>query len=92
MIAAVNGEPCQCLEDSEVEDFASVLHEEHPEGLMGKITGHVTCGLLEYHHMCEGLKSDGYGCDCEKRDFSWSPCDGCGSNLGGDRHAFTIWL
>lgn len=30
-------------------------------------------------------------CDCERQEFSWSSCDGCGSNLGGNRHAFVIW-
>lgn len=23
--------------------------------------------------------------------FSWSPCDGCGSRLGGNRYRMTIW-
>ena len=23
--------------------------------------------------------------------FSWQPCDGCGSTLGGDRHPATGW-
>ncbi len=27
------------------------------------------------------------GCECETTPFSWSACDGCGSNLGGTRHA-----
>lgn len=31
-------------------------------------------------------------CECEDRDFSWSPCDLCGSHLGGSRHAFTWWV
>jgi hypothetical protein len=29
-------------------------------------------------------------CDCETREFDRSPCDGCGSNLHGTRHAFVI--
>lgn len=32
-----------------------------------------------------------YECDCDRLEFSWSSCDACGSNLGGDRHAFIIW-
>ena len=35
----------------------------------------------------------GSGCDweCDTRDFSWSACDGCGSALGGSRHAVTAF-
>ena len=29
---------------------------------------------------------------CEDIDFTWSSCDGCGSTLGGSRHAYTAWL
>lgn len=32
----------------------------------------------------------GEDCWCEDRDFSWSPCDACGSSLGGSRHAYTV--
>lgn len=32
------------------------------------------------------------GCDCATDSFSWSPCEGCGSSLGGERHAFTLWF
>ena len=28
--------------------------------------------------------------DCEGR-FSWSPCDHCGSELGGDRHPIAVF-
>ncbi len=30
-------------------------------------------------------------CECENEGFSWSSCDVCGSNLGGDRYAVTFW-
>ena len=30
-------------------------------------------------------------CECDYTDFSWSPCDACGSSLGGYRHTFTVW-
>jgi hypothetical protein len=30
-------------------------------------------------------------CDCEENTFSWSPCDVCGSNLGGSRHAVSFF-
>jgi len=30
-------------------------------------------------------------CDCETQEFSWSPCDTCGSRLGGSRDAVTYF-
>lgn len=44
----------------------------------------LTLGSLECDH-CP--TEDG---DCEPW-FSWSECDGCGSNLGGDRSHATAW-
>lgn len=29
--------------------------------------------------------------ECEVNGFSWQPCEGCGSTLGGDRDAVTVW-
>lgn len=32
-------------------------------------------------------------CECDAEGyFSWSPCDGCHSPLGGDRYAATEWV
>lgn len=50
----------------------------------------VTMGLLLSEHYSNDCDEEAE-CDCETRDFSWSPCDGCGSTLGGSRHAFTWW-
>lgn len=30
-------------------------------------------------------------CECETDTFSWSTCGGCGSTLGGTRHAMTVF-
>ena len=30
-------------------------------------------------------------CECERQSFTWSPCDVCGSNLGGARDAVVFW-
>jgi hypothetical protein len=30
-------------------------------------------------------------CECERDSFSWRPCEGCGSPLGGDREALTLF-
>lgn len=55
----------------------------------------VTMGLSAEEHAdtCE-VKLTGehdHECDCETRNFSWSSCEGCGSSLGGERHAFALW-
>lgn len=49
--------------------------------------------LYEHNGFCGLLESiTGYPCGHEDREFSWSTCNGCGSTLGGSRHAMTVWL
>jgi ribosomal protein L37AE/L43A len=51
----------------------------------------VTHGSTE-HEGCDNVpKWIGAECDCEVQTFSMSTCDGCGSPLGGERHAVTVW-
>jgi hypothetical protein len=61
----------------------------------------VTLGMLASEHAddCPNKKADTYNghwdsveCSCETYSFSWSACDVCGSNLGGERHAVTYWV
>ncbi len=55
---------------------------------------HVTPGMLSEEHS-EGnafAHNSHEECDCETISFSWSACDGCGSNLGGERYAVTGWI
>lgn len=47
----------------------------------------VSMGIVGREHTC-GPTPD---CDCERREFSKTACDGCGSALAGERHAFTLW-
>jgi hypothetical protein len=47
----------------------------------------VTMGMDREEHECGGAEE----CDCEVRSFSMSACEGCGSDLGGERYAMTIW-
>ena len=49
----------------------------------------ITLGMLDEEHSCDGTAEE---CDCESQSFSWSRCDGCGSTLGGSRHAATLWF
>ena len=57
----------------------------------------ITLGLPREQHSCTedfGGKvayEVGAECDCETNEFSWSACDVCGSNLGGERHAVSFW-
>ena len=85
-IHLVNGdctEPDTCTPGSEDEN--DPLHE------FGGM--HVTSGMLPEHHECGRENGEGVDeCDCEEQSFSWSACDGCGSNLGGERHAVTGWV
>lgn len=51
----------------------------------------VTAGMLTEYHECDRPLTMEIDCECETRDFSWSHCEGCGSHLGGTRHALTLW-
>ena len=83
MLVHANGE---CGEDTDRE----------PWGLL-KPGQTVTMGLPadEHSKYCAVRKTgrwpNNYECDCERNDFSTSPCEGCGSYLHGDRYAFGLW-
>lgn len=82
MILAANGEEPLDRPDSEPEPWA----------LWPDSAGETTMGLLREQHECDYATGGEYGdCDCERREFSWSDCDGCGSRLGGARYAYTYW-
>jgi hypothetical protein len=53
-------------------------------------------GWDEHADECETRTTHGapaaeYECGCAIRPFSWGTCEGCGSTLGGERHAMTRW-
>lgn len=67
----------------------------HPDDMWKLITP----GLMAEEHAeeCPNFDEDGnyIGMDdefCEDQDFSWARCHGCGSTLGGSRHAYTMHL
>lgn len=78
MLHHANGECGGCHDDAG--------HDCEPLQL---IDCEITMGMMREEH--------GEGCDmaeecnCETDYFSWSQCSGCGSHLGGERHAMTIW-
>ena len=49
-------------------------------------TEYAPMALLDENVSLGGAEHEG-----EVRDFDWSACDGCGSPLGGERHAVTVW-
>lgn len=55
----------------------------------------VTAGLVRDEHGedCPNREAGTWvdECECERQTFSWSPCQGCGSTLGGEREALTVW-
>lgn len=55
----------------------------------------ITAGLLRKEHSedCPNREESGEDveCDCDKREFSQSQCEGCGSYLHGTRYAATLW-
>lgn len=46
-----------------------------------------TLGMMPEEHDCADPAS--HDCECEIEHFSWRSCEGCGSALGGSRHAMT---
>ena len=78
-------------------------HEDHPdsEPLSKVEEDYITLGMAWEQHdsSCVYSRLDGPNiaaleslCDCETQSFSWSQCQGCGSTLGGERHAATLWF
>jgi hypothetical protein len=61
----------------DVDVTAGLLYEEHEEDCLFHTLGHDA--------------PDDYECDCERIEFSKSPCEGCGSRLAGEREALTLW-
>lgn len=80
MFVHANGE-C-CAED----------HDREPLSLIGDGAS-VTMGLSadEHNENCTPKDREVEACECDQLGFSWSSCEGCGSSLGGDRYALTLW-
>ena len=80
------------LANGECEYTSDDAEREHSEGMARCLDDYdVTLGRVGHLDGCEGI--DGTrDCYCGDLGFSWHRCDGCGSNLGGDRYAATLWL
>ena len=53
----------------------------------------VSIGILWAEHECgrEKTHSMDTECECDRVNFTWRPCEACGSTLGGERQAYTLW-
>jgi hypothetical protein len=87
LILEANGEaPIGHMTEDEITEW-----EERRARNIG--TAQITLGMMAEEHSCQdenGERAD--ECECEIQSFSWSACDMCGGNLGGERHAFTFWF
>ena len=61
-----------------------------PWALWDDSTAEFTAGMEASLHGDSDCDPDGE-CECEQLTFAWSPCEGCGSTLGGAREAMTWW-
>jgi len=94
-----NGDACDCTDEVHPDaKFYSSGEPPHPSGLLGAYPpdAELTIGMLldEHDEGCPNRiagRWDEAECTCEHVDFSRRPCAGCGSSLGGDRHAITMW-
>lgn len=79
------------------DDDSETAPDREPLSIVGDDVD-ITAGLLYSEHdsdclrrSLEGDAPGDYECECERREFSWSSCEGCGSSLGGSRYALTLW-
>lgn len=78
MFTHANGECC----DQE-------QHDHEPLSMVRE-GDHVTLGGAPHSDLCTPTDRE-QGCDCDDYGFSWQRCNGCGSTLGGNRYAMTLW-
>ena len=78
------------------EELGREPNSEAPEPLSRVDECDISAGLMltEHEETCENRAAGEHltDCSCEEPWFSWSPCQGCGSHLGGDRYPVTLWL
>lgn len=85
MLSHANGECCDSTEhggDSR-EPWAII------DGLRFEVYMGMGMAFPEHSEYCEREESG--ECDCERDTFATRQCEGCGSRLAGERHAFTLY-
>jgi hypothetical protein len=63
--------------------------DREPWNLWKQDDAEITMGMVREEHT-DGCSFDD-DCGCDQIPFSSSDCEGCGSQLAGERHAFTWW-
>lgn len=89
MLVTANGECCDNDQHDGFEPLSLSGLDNMVPGLI--YSEHDDNCLLHPSTIPVHVRSD-YECYCEKKDFSWSSCEGCGSSLGGERHAMTLFI
>jgi hypothetical protein len=86
LMLLANGEtPTEMSETETAEYLARVAqHTGERDVTLGRMLGEDGCE-------CEDWDCDTHHEGCEQNTFSSSPCDVCGSHLGGSRDAVTFW-
>src|SRR4051812_36292426 len=85
-----NGETPPELDEEETQKWKENFwkRNEGYELTLGRMFGEDGC---EHTHEDWDEDSQPHALECEQIEFSWSQCDTCGSNLGGERGAVTFW-
>lgn len=100
MLHHANGECGSCHMNMDDPYRETDAHDREPMGLIDQpMSGRETAamGLMWDQHNVgcynfpEGTAAN-WPCDCETNAYSTAACEGCGSTLHGERHAFTVWL
>lgn len=89
LMLLANGETPPEMDETETEQYLAKLSN----------VGEVTLGMMASEHESDCPNVDHEtgewlgqsDCYCKDREFSWSQCDMCHSQLGGARHAVTFW-
>jgi hypothetical protein len=92
LMVLANGEYPMDITETELAEYKSRIDATLSGGT------EVTIGMLvsEHEDDCpvniEGSYNAVDECSCTVQSFSWSDCELCDSNLGGERHAITFWI
>jgi hypothetical protein len=89
-IGQISACSCCMLTEANGECCGGEGHRDAPP--LGRIAWPITVVNGGTHDRCANDPEwIGAECDCESLGFSWATCDACGSALGGDRYAMTLF-
>ena len=76
--------------DSLADYITSEMEQDIKQGFDKLGNVHMADHHGEHCTLCIGKQDIESWCTCSETHFSWSPCEICGSNLGGNRHDVDI--